>query len=426
MISAPRLRLTTIMLLAFLLVGSALAIGYSVFSARNFIRGMDSVMLRDMEQTLTAFMASPQSSSGSTEFRDFYFARHWDELPQNVREAFGELPPEQGVLTKEYLPHWGHAPAEIFFLLRYPVADGEWLVSRRLQRSPRNTLMESRMNDSRRDLYVMVAGSLLLLVGVGLLLFYWFSVPLSRLVGWTRNLQPAQLAQPTPDFGYPDLDQLAETIRSSLASVHDSLEREQAFLRHTSHELRTPISVVRSNVDLLNKLAGREGPAAEQLRSAALARLQRAGQTMTYLTETLLWLSRDELEELPAHELDLAMLVQQLVEDMRYLLANKQVQLTVNTTPCRLLISESAARIVLGNLIRNAFQHTWEGEVLIEQQGSTVRIFNRNQQQPGENSNADLGFGLGLQLTERLTRRLGWAYRNQGGADGHEASVNLG
>ena len=427
---APRLRLTTLMLLAFLLVGSALAVGYSIFSARSFFQGMDAVMVRDMEKTLQAFIASPQSLATNGDFHDFHFARQWQDVPLAVREAFGELPAAQGVLLKEYVHRWGDAPNEIFFLLRYPLADGEWLVSRRLERSPRHSLMESRMNDSKRDLYWLVAGSLLLLLGVTVILFHWFSGPISRLLGWTRALQPEQLAQPTPDFGYPDLNQLAETIRSSLASVHDSLEREQAFLRHTSHELRTPISVVRSNVDLLNKLAGRQGEAADQLRAAALARLQRAGQTMTYLTETLLWLSRDQLEELPVHELDLGELVQQLVEDMRYLLANKAVSLDVETQPQRLLISESAARIVLGNLIRNAFQHTWEGSVSVIQTGTLVQIANQNIQTADDSNVADghqdLGFGLGLQLTERLTRRLGWLYRNDAGARGHQASVNLG
>jgi signal transduction histidine kinase len=423
-----KLRLTTLLLLAFLLLGTLLAVGYSILSAQYLIRGMDMVMGRDMEQTLISFLAEGHDQSGL--YRDFYFARQWQDLPVEVRHAFDTLPETQGVLLKAHDGVIGMAPQRIHFLLRYPLPENEWLISRTLEKPDGNRLMDNEVDNNRRLINLVGLGSLLVLALVAFMLQRWVARPVTRLLDWTRQLQPQQLSEPTPDFGYPDINELGNTIRTSLASVHDSLEREQAFLRHTSHELRTPISVVRSNVDLLNKLSGREGEAAAQLRSAALARLQRAGQTMTHLTETLLWLSRDHLEDLPAHELDLAALLQQLVDDMSYLLNRKTVVLQLNTSPHCICLAETAARIVLGNLIRNAFQHTWEGEVMIVQQGGEVTISNYNHEAvidstAAEQRHDDLGFGLGLQLTERLTRRLGWPYVNEAGALGHTARVIL-
>ncbi|MEB3733551.1 histidine kinase dimerization/phospho-acceptor domain-containing protein [Halopseudomonas pachastrellae] len=60
--------------------------------------------------------------------------------------------------------------------------------------------------------------------------------------------------------------------------------------RFTSHELRTPISVIRANVELLERLRAqsRIDPAMEQ---QALDRIDRASLTMQHLTETLLWLA---------------------------------------------------------------------------------------------------------------------------------------
>jgi len=46
---------------------------------------------------------------------------------------------------------------------------------------------------------------------------------------------------------------------------------------------------------------------------------------------------------------------------MGYLLTDKQVAIRLSTEPCTLLASEGPARILIGNLVRNAFQHATYG-----------------------------------------------------------------
>lgn len=76
---------------------------------------------------------------------------------------------------------------------------------------------------------------------------------------------------------------------------------------------------------------------------------------MHYLTETLLWLSRESDVPLTVKTFDLENLLQQLCQEMRYLLKDKQVDVTIETHPYQCTTSEIAARNVIGNLIRNAF-----------------------------------------------------------------------
>jgi signal transduction histidine kinase len=52
------------------------------------------------------------------------------------------------------------------------------------------------------------------------------------------------------------------------------------------------------------------------------------------------------------------------------------VKIIVETTTCTVTAAEIPARIVLGNLIRNAFQHTFRGTIRIIQKDGSVEIIN--------------------------------------------------
>ena len=168
------------------------------------------------------------------------------------------------------------------------------------------------------------------------------------------------------------------------------------------------IENIRNNIELLNKLKHTSITLNESKLTQIIKRIDRASLTMKHLSETLLWLSRDITEPLPKQEVDLELLVKQTNSEMVYLLNNKVIDLTLLTQSHPLYLAEIPARIILGNLIRNAFQHTTQGQISIQQSNNTVIIINPTST---EDPNPDLGFGLGLQLTKQLADKLGWSYK---------------
>ncbi len=417
------LSLKATLIIGFTAISLVLVIGYSLLTAHYFIAGVDTIIARNLERV--ASIPDPQAEArNSTLLRGYAITRQWQEQPEQIRRTVPSAPPLDGKLykVKEEVPGFSRAKRVFFMGLERP--EGPRYVSFYLPPIQIADMLASNSRNSRQTLLAITLGTIVVLALVLWWLFRKASAPVARLGNWVRKLDRDSLEKPIPNFGFRDLNDFAELIRAGQRSVQEGLEREQAFVRHSSHELRTPIHVMRSNVELLKKLKSQdpENPPAPR-EAAVLERLNRASQTMKDLTETLLWLGRDDTERLPRADISLARIVRQLTEELGYLLEGKTVELSVHTDDWHGMLPETAARIVLGNLIRNAFQHTWEGEVRISQSGAQVQICNRQTQSPM--AAEDLGFGLGLQLVEKLTRRLNWPYDNTIRPDGHDVSVSF-
>ncbi len=409
--------------LTFLILALTLVVGYSMLSADYFIRGMDNIHALQMEKAAQHYLAgSPASKRRQPEtVLNYTVFPNWQQVPEAIRQKFQSTPQATNKLIKLVNNDGEGKRRSLDFLFRY-TRDGESVyVTYRISPDTVSAMVRSNGKATRQKLLMISVGAALALSLIIWLLLRRISLPVSRLVEWTSTLNPEVLQASPPDFTYPELNQLAQLIRKSLSSVQETLDREHRFLRHTSHELRTPISVMRNNVELLRKLQ-QHAPERSEQEQQVIERLERSSLTMKHLTETLLWLSRDSVDNLPTSEVALDELIVQLTNDVEYLLKDKPVEVVLDTQPCRIVLPEIVVRIVAGNLIRNAFQHTWEGRVVIRQRGSSIAIINPHEE---THSDDDLGFGLGLKLTEQLCEKMHWEYLNTTCNSERSASVTF-
>jgi len=407
-----------IMVAVVLLLALVLISGYSLLSARYFMLGMDNAIAGNMER-----LAKLHSKGQQHIFTDYQVTTDWLQQPDHIRQAIGSAPPSSGALHKAQHSERWLKPSHIYFAMRYDLSGTPYFISHKISPEQVSSLLTANVKSSFDFLLLLSCGSLLLIAAVIWLLLQRLSQPVKALGHWAGSLTPVQLQQPPPDFRYRELNQLAGIIRNSLSTVQESLDREQHFLRHTSHELRTPISVIRNNIELLHRLAPDTGHSSLQ-RQQSIERIDRASLTMKHLTETLLWLNRSDTETLPLTPLRLDSLVLELVEELRYLIQGKPVELAVHVDQVTLTLAATPVRIVLGNLIRNALQHTWQGSIQIRQSQNRIEIINQ-QTEDATDAATDLGFGLGLQLTEQLTQRLGWPCQQRINPNGRQVTLLL-
>ena len=276
------------------------------------------------------------------------------------------------------------------------------------------------LNSLNLSIWLISALVLSALFLLACLLIYFLCKPIHQLNLWSRSLNREGLSQTVPDFGFKELNQLAEQVHHSLQDVDSTLRREARFLKYASHELRTPIAVIRSNVALLERLMAQVPDHCQQ----PLQRLSRAGLTMSHLTETLLWLNRqDDTVMLTVEPVQLNQLLESLVEDHRYLLEGKAVSVQLELPPIILQLPKTLIRIVLANIIRNAMQHTNKGKVQIQLTQQLVSVNNH-----GELLDADStdGFGLGMELVKQICQRQGWRNRQYTESNAFFFEVKLG
>jgi len=115
--------------------------------------------------------------------------------------------------------------------------------------------------------------------------------------------------------------------------------------------------------------------------------------------------------------------LQQVIQELNYLLTGKAITLSVQTQPCTLALPEAAFRILVSNIIRNAFQHTTDGEIRIIQDERSVTVSNTlphsasqtptDQTTSGQQPQNQTGFGLGLKLIRKIVTRFDWALQEQ-------------
>ncbi len=402
-----KLSLKLFFMLVMLLLGLLMAGFFSVLALNYYEQGLDRSTRQSM---LEAAEVEGVKKGHPVKVLGYHIASSWQDLPPQIKEVFADTPPvgNRAFAKKLIGATFFSPPEKVYLVLKVNNQAGQ---PRYIAKVITRHQLPAKEKHIPHILHVAIfaLASIACFLLVVIFMIRKVTKPVESLKNWAKSLNEEKLQQPLPDFQYTELNTLAAIVNASLSSVQQTLAREQQFLSHASHELRTPIAVIRTNSELLGRLQEKQGTAEKQ--STVLARIERAAKTMTNLTETLLWLSRDDANLPASGQVNLAQIIEQLIGELDYLLKNKPVQLQVQTEPYNVNAPEIPCRIVLTNLIRNAFQHTAAGTVSIHQVKRIIIISNSNAGKTCDST--ELGFGLGLQLSQKLAKRYGWLYSDK-------------
>ncbi len=247
--------------------------------------------------------------------------------------------------------------------------------------------------------------------------------PVAGLSQTIESLSPENLAARVPMEEVPaELSAVGTRLNALLQRVQSAFERERATIANMAHELRTPISALRTELEFAQFRAdGR--PADQRTIAASLALALR----MQSLVNALLTMSRIESgqEVLARSEIDLVRTVRDAWGTVAARAKERGLALRYSgPEELRLLASGDHLNMVAANLLDNAVSHGSSGdvEVAVKRTADAIEFTVANRCEGDASAAGNLfepfwrqdparsdarHFGLGLALCDRVVRLLG-------------------
>jgi DNA-binding response OmpR family regulator len=165
--------------------------------------------------------------------------------------------------------------------------------------------------------------------------------------------------------------QLAET-RAALVEELEWRNRElEAFSGSVSHDLRGPLQIISSFAETM--LDEDDGPLSDQIRHR-VQRIHAAAERMADLVESLLILARASRGDLRRQEFDLSETTRQVAVEVEAREPGRKVEFVIQDQMSA-YADEGLVRVILENLINNAFKFTRRAEHPVIEIGCTPRGF---------------------------------------------------
>ncbi len=217
------------------------------------------------------------------------------------------------------------------------------------------------LRESIRRAQTIMSWAFLLLIPLTATAVLLFSLkvvrPLRQIDRAINELGSGALHRPIEVDGPADIGKLGRQLEWLRLRLMELAEERNRFLRHMSHELKTPLANIREGTELLMDGAVGELQAGQRevtgiLRDNGL-RLQR-------LIENLLSFSAWQSSSvgLEISEFRLRPVVKQIIENQQLALLSQRVRLDVNVEDLTIAADRGKIRLILENLVSNAIKYT--------------------------------------------------------------------
>jgi signal transduction histidine kinase len=187
-----------------------------------------------------------------------------------------------------------------------------------------------------------------------------------------------------------EIGQLAATINELIATVERTLDQQRQLLADTSHELRSPLTVVLANLNLLRR------DMEQHDRDVCVGEASAEAERMRRLVNDLLLLARADATQILARE---PIRLDQIVEEAVAIAARQSPTYPMHARVDEAIIVGDRERLMqlVRNLLENATHHTPAGttiDIVLGRQGSLAEL-----------SVADTGPGIGPEHLSRIWDR---------------------
>jgi signal transduction histidine kinase len=222
--------------------------------------------------------------------------------------------------------------------------------------------------------------------------------------------------------GIEEFDRLNKTLLELIEHVDQAYSNQKQFTENASHELQTPLAIIRSKVELLT-----EGPGLTEDSAQLLQEITEANERLSQMNKNLLLLTRIDNGQYPDTErVEVAGLLERLTGFFQDYYANEGIKTkTAIAGEIEVRANPALIEILVNNLLRNAYIHNlpdgWvdiqlsttklviknSGPVL---EGDPERLFDRFRKGRVDNRTTGLGLALVRQIAQLYHYNIRYTY----------------
>lgn len=226
---------------------------------------------------------------------------------------------------------------------------------------PSDAMSKDFLAEQADTIMLSIVASILFSALVATLLAYHFRRPLLRLVSGAKQLADGHFDVRLSDQRSDELGELASSFNQLASKLGKAEQSRRQWVADTSHELRTPISVLRAQLEAIQDGIRNANP-------ENIALMLRQVLSLNKLIDELYLLARSDLGELTYHfqSMDLRALVLEETANFAEKLAKAQLTLDMQLGDAAVWLHADPDRLrqVLINLLENSIRYTQAGGVI--------------------------------------------------------------
>jgi signal transduction histidine kinase len=210
---------------------------------------------------------------------------------------------------------------------------------------------------------------------------------------------------------FRDLDTAVRNMTDKIVKDYNTLK---TFADNASHEMQTPLAIIRSKLDLLI-----QGQNLDEAQVRQLQDIYDGTGRLTRLNQSLLLLSKIENNQFTeVRTVELKRLLEDKLLQVEDILQAKQIRLDTDLQPASIALNEYLAEILINNLLHNAIRHNVpDGNIDIRLRKDELEIGNSGERhgfdggeiferfKKGDRSE---GSGLGLAIVKQICDNYGF------------------
>lgn len=198
---------------------------------------------------------------------------------------------------------------------------------------------------------------------IAIVFFNLITQPLRQLKPQIKQLAEGRFDREIQVQGSQEIIQIADTLESMRVRLRALELQKSSFIRHISHELKTPLATIREGVELLydNSVGplNKEQQEINNIIRDSVARLQKLIEDLLNFNIVL-----DSTSLQDKQQVELRAVVKQAINDRQLDIKRKQLVLNLSLPAIGLISNRQHLRVIIENLLSNAIKYAPEQSVI--------------------------------------------------------------